>query len=115
MYCVSIKDVGSEYAYQQVKRFRTYRNAYYYIAEILWRQNPNYHWSYSLKYLQDGYDKKKIFPFGNNFIRKNKKCYKIKLEGNAIQNRKIKNRLSIHREENKINAMPKRNGCVLAQ
>ena len=77
MYNVLIKEVGVGIPYQKVKRFRTYKKAHRFIGHELWKENPNFHWSYSLKYLQDGYEKKKIFMFGDNFVRRNNKCYRI--------------------------------------
>lgn len=113
-YQVLIKDFGVKYEYEQEKRFRTYQNAYYFIANILWKNNPNYSWSCSLKYLNDGYEKKKIFPFGNTYVRNNKRCYKIKIQNNAIQNRKIIHKMSVLRQKNKVVTVSKRNGFILA-
>jgi hypothetical protein len=61
MYSLLVKKVG-EPSYKSVKKFRTYEKAYYFVGNKL-QTKHNLHYSYSVKYLMCGYDKKKIFPF----------------------------------------------------
>jgi hypothetical protein len=74
-YEVLTKQVGGE-AYRKVKQFNDYKRAYYYIGDLL-QKKDTLHWSYSVKYLMDGYDRKKIFPYGKLFLRRKNICFKI--------------------------------------
>ena len=75
MYNVLTKKVGVG-DYSLVKRFRTYHKAYSYIGDKL-QVKDTLGWSYSCKYLTDGYDKKKIFKYGDTYLRRKFICYKI--------------------------------------
>lgn len=76
MIIVFYKKTGNK-KYITLRKFKTYKSAYYYTANILWRENNNLNWSYSIKYLCNGYSKKKIFIYGSNYVRRNGFCYKI--------------------------------------
>jgi len=74
-YEVLTKQVGGE-AYLKVKQFSNYKRAYYYVGDLL-QKKDTLHWSYSLKYMMDGYDRKRLFPYGNSFLRRKNICFKI--------------------------------------
>lgn len=74
-YEVLTKNVGGE-AYNKVKTFSNYKRAYYYIGDLL-QKKDTLHYSYSLKYMMDGYDRKKIFPYGKLYLRRKNICFKI--------------------------------------
>lgn len=75
MYSVKTKKVGGK-SYRTIKKFKNYDKAYAYIGDTL-QIKDTLHWSYSTKYLMDGYDKKRIFPYGDNFLRRKNICFKI--------------------------------------
>jgi hypothetical protein len=75
MYSLLVKKVG-EPSYKSIKNFRTYKKAYYFVGNKL-QTKHNLHFSYSIKYLMCGYDRKKIFPLGKTFVRRDNICYKI--------------------------------------
>ena len=77
MFVAYKKTRGILNSYKILSKFSSYEDAYYCIGNILWKENENFSWSYSCKYLHDGYDKSKIFIFGKTYIKKNNKCYKI--------------------------------------
>jgi len=75
MYSVKRKKVGGK-TYKTIKEFKNYHKAYAYIGDTL-QVSDTLHWSYSTKYMLDGYDKKKIFEYGDTFLRRKNICYKI--------------------------------------
>lgn len=62
MYNVSI---GKEGKTRTVKRSISYREAYYFVADKMMKEDESLSFSYSLKYLFSGFGKKKIFPYGS--------------------------------------------------
>jgi hypothetical protein len=75
MYSVKRKKVGSK-RYRTIKVFPTYDKAYSFIGNNLQVQDT-LHWSYSCKYMMDGYSRKKLFPYGTNYLRRKNICTKI--------------------------------------
>lgn len=75
MYIVKRKKIGNN-NYKTINKFKEYKKAYYFVGDYL-QKNDSLHWSYSLKYLMDGYDRKKIFIFGDKYLRRKNICYKI--------------------------------------
>ena len=75
MYIVQVKEARQE-DYKEVARFKDYKKAYYHTGEML-ADNSDLHWSYSLKYMMDGYNKNKLFIHGATFIKRDGICYKI--------------------------------------
>lgn len=59
------------------KKFADYKSAHRYVCNIFYRKEDGLHWAFSLKYLLDGYSKKKIFPFGILKFKRNGIEYKI--------------------------------------
>ena len=77
MYEVLHKKVGiGVYKPLRKRKFQTYKNAYYYIGDVLQKKDC-LHWSYSLKYMMDGYDRRKLFKYGDTYLRRKNYCFKI--------------------------------------
>lgn len=77
MYQLVYKEVGKiRYKPLRTKKFRNYKFAYYYLGSFL-QENDTLSWSYSLKYMMDGYDRKKLIRRGNHYFRRKNICFKI--------------------------------------
>ena len=75
MFTLRYKRVGGKY-YRTIKSFKEYRRAYGYLGDLL-QEKHNLHWSFSVKYLMCGYDKRKIFKLGSKSVRRDNICYII--------------------------------------
>jgi hypothetical protein len=78
MYQVLVKDKRKNHDYQPIResKFRNYKNAYYYIGNIL-QTKDSLHWGGRLKHMEDGYDRKKLIRFGNTYFRRKNLEFKI--------------------------------------
>jgi hypothetical protein len=63
---------------KKVKEFKDYQKAYSFVGHTIWKRDESLHWSYSLKYLQSGYSKLKIFQFGDFKVKRDGFEYIIK-------------------------------------
>ena len=64
--------------HKKLKDFKDYQKAYSFVGHTIWKRDESLHWSYSLKYLQSGYDKMKIFQFGDFKVKRDGFEYTIK-------------------------------------
>ena len=75
MYKVLTKKQGSK-EFKTIRKFEDYKKCYRYVGSRLQR-DFNLHWSYSLKYLLEDFDKTKIFKYGDTFIEIKKTSFRI--------------------------------------
>ena len=62
--------------YKEVAKFKEYIKAYYHAGEML-ADRSDLHWSYSLKYMMDGYCRTKLFELGTTEFNWDGFSYKI--------------------------------------
>lgn len=86
MYQVVVKNWGDvEYKPMREKKFRTYKRAYGYVGNKL-QVVDTLSWGGNLKYMFDGYCKKKLIRYGNTYFRRKNLQIKI-VQTYATQNR----------------------------
>lgn len=61
-----------------IKNCDSYKQAYYACTEAIIKEDEAFHYSYSMKYLMNGYSKDKLFPFGSTKGQVGKKTFLIK-------------------------------------
>jgi len=67
----------SDGTFKKVTEFDEYKKAHRYICNIFYRKEEGLHWSYSLKYMMNGYCKRRIFEFGTLKFKRGDTEYKI--------------------------------------
>lgn len=61
-----------------IKKCETYKQAYYACTEAILREDEALHYSYSMKYLMNGYSTQKLFPYGSTKGHIGNKTFLIK-------------------------------------